>query len=489
MTDEPKSPPPDSSDTQASESDDTSRAGKTAPARDTKAPGSPEAAADSGTIPPPPDADLPRPSPESQAAQTGKAPSGTSDSGTTVPAASAETQTGETETASKAAPSARPKPPSAPPANETPEEKKARLERIIAEAKAKKEAAAAAAAQTEGGEPKAAASAEASTTEGAEVSTKAGAETAPGEGGEASATPSARPPGGKSPEVGDPLKSPSQADLERAAKIAEAKARAAALKEAAAGKSPAATPGAARTPATPGAAKTPAAASAAGAGVPKPPVKKKDEGPKPADASDHPLVKRLREKLGEAVTGAFTFLGQLSIHVRSDSVVEACRALRDDAETPFNYLSDLTCVHWPERDDAPFELVYNLYSISKNERVRVKSAAGEDGIESVTSVWPTANWMEREVYDLFGIRFGNHPDLRRLLLPKDWDGHPLRKDYPLEFMENEWTTRHLPIFDEVQREQLAQRRAYGLEILQTPDERRLRELFRDGRDPLPKEHK
>jgi NADH-quinone oxidoreductase subunit C len=469
MTDEPKTPPPDSSDTQASESDDTSRVEKTAPARDTKAPGSARAEEGAGTIPPPPDADLPRPSPESQAAQTGKAPSGTSDSGTTVPAASAETQTGESETATKGAPPARPKPAaSATPSNETPEEKKARLERIIAEAKAKKEAAAAA--QSEGGEQK-----------------PAGAETKTDAGGEASATPSARPPGGKSPEVGDPLKSPSQADLERAAKIAEAKARAAALKEAAAGKTPAATPGAAKPTATPGAAKPPAAA--AGAGVPKPPVKKKDEGPKPADASGHPVVKRLREKLGEAVTGAFTFLGQLSIHVRAERVVEACRALRDDAETPFNYLSDLTCVHWPERDDAPFELVYNLYSISKNERVRLKSAAGEDGIESVTSVWPTANWMEREVFDLFGVRFQNHPDMRRLLLPSDWDGHPLRKDYPLEFMENEWTTRHLPIFDEVQREQLAQRRAYGLEILQTPDERRLRELFRDGRDPLPKEHK
>jgi NADH-quinone oxidoreductase subunit C len=465
MTDEPKTPPPDSSDTQASESDDTSRAAKTAPARDDKSPGSAKADEGAGALPPPPDADLPRPSPESQAALTGKAPSGTSDSGTTVPAASRET-----ETATKAAPPAKPKSASAPPPNETPEEKKARLERIIAEAKAKKEAAAAAA-QAEGGEPKA----------------DAGAGASSAAGGEAPATPSARPPGGKSPEVGDPLKSPSQADLERAAKIAEAKARAAALKEAAAGKTPAAPPGEAKTPAAPGAAKPTAAA--AGAGVPKPPVKKKDEGPKPADASGHPLVKRLREKLGEAVTGAFTFLGQLSIHVRGDSVVEACRALRDDPETPFNYLSDLTCVHWPEREDAPFELVYNLYSISKNERVRVKAAAGEEGIESVTSVWPTANWMEREVYDLFGVGFKNHPDLRRLLLPADWDGHPLRKDYPLEFMENEWTTRHLPEFTEVQREQLAQRRAYGLEILQTPDERRIRELFRDGRDPLPKEHK
>jgi NADH-quinone oxidoreductase subunit C len=331
--------------------------------------------------------------------------------------------------------------PKTPPPNETPEEKKARLERIIAEAKAKKEAAAAA--QAEGGEPK-------------------------------------------------PSAGASQADAERAAKIAEAKARAAALKEAAAAKA-SATPGETKTPATPGTAKTPATPAAkpavAGAGAPKPPVKKKDEGPKPTDASDHPLVKRLRAKLGDAVTGAFTFLGQLSIHVKADSVVAACRALRDDAETPFNYLSDLTCVHWPERDDEPFELVYNLYSIPKNERVRLKAPAGDEGIESVTGVWPAANWMEREVFDLFGVRFRGHPDLRRLLLPKDWDGHPLRKDYPLEFMENEWTTRHLPEFTDVQREQLAQRRAYGLEILQTPDERRIREIFLDGRDPLPKEHK
>jgi NADH-quinone oxidoreductase subunit C len=442
MTDEPKNPP-GSTPVSPSDSDETRRAADPSTANDDrKAPGSPEAAAaDAGTLPPPPDAHLPRPTPESQAALTGKAPSGSSTSGTTVPADSGET--GRT----PAAP-AKPKP-APPPADETPEEKKARLARIIAEAKAKKEAAAAAQAEGVG---------------------------------------EAQPPGGKSPEVGDPAKSPSQADLERAAKIAEAKARAAALKEAAAAKTPAAAPGAERTAATPGAAK-PAAASAAGAGVPKPPVKKKDEGPKPVESPDHPLVRRLRERFGDAVEGAFTFVGQLSIHVRAGSIAEVCRALRDDTETPFDYLSDLTCVHWPERDEAPFEVVYNLYSIPKNVRVRLKAAAGEEGIESVTGVWPTANWMEREAYDMFGVAFKNHPDLRRILLPKDWDGHPLRKDYPLEFMENRWTARHLPEFSEVQREQLEQRRAYGLEILQTPDERRFREIFRDGRDPLPKEHK
>jgi NADH-quinone oxidoreductase subunit C len=431
MTDEPNNPPEETADASTSEPDEPRRGASDAPAaKDHKAPGSPEAAAGADALPPPPDADRPRPTPESQAAQTGKSPSGSSVSGTTVPADSAKPK------------------PDGPPPNETPEEKKARLERVIAEAKAKKEAAAAAAAQGEGGEP--------------------------------------QPPGGKSPEVGDPLKSPSQADLERAAKIAEAKARAAAAKEAAAAKAPAAATDASK-PATPGAAKP--APTAAAAGAPKAPVKKKDEGPKPQDASEHALVKRLRERFGDAIKGAFTFVNQLSVHVRADSIAPVCRALRDDAETPFDYLSDLTCVHWPERDGEPFEVVYNLYSTAKNERVRLKAGAGDEGVESVTSVWPAANWMEREAYDLFGVTFKNHPDLRRILLPKDWDGHPLRKDYPLEFMENEWTTRHLPVFDEVQREQLAQRRAYGLEILQTPDERRLREIFRDGRDPLPKEHK
>jgi NADH-quinone oxidoreductase subunit C len=431
MTDEPNNPPEETSDTSASDPDEKRRGASDAPAassHDKKSAGSPEAAADAGELPPPPDSEQPRPTPESQAALTGKAPSGSSTSGTTVPADSSKPK------------------PSAPPANETPEEKKARLERVIAEAKAKKEAAAAA---------------------------------AQGEGGEA------QPPGGKSPEVGDPLKSPSQADLERAAKIAEAKARAAAAKEAAASKAPAATTAEAK-PAAAGAAKP---ATPAAAGAPKAPVKKKDEGPKPRDASEHALAKRLKEKFGDAVTGAFVFVNQLSVHVRAGSIVEVCRALRDDAETPFDYLSDLTCVHWPERDEEPFEVVYNLYSTSRNERVRLKAGAGEEGLGSVTSVWPAANWMEREAYDLFGVAFKGHPDLRRILLPKDWDGHPFRKDYPLEFMENDWTSRHLPGFDDVQREQLAQRRAYGLEILQTPDERRIREIFRDGRDPMPKEHK
>ncbi len=150
-------------------------------------------------------------------------------------------------------------------------------------------------------------------------------------------------------------------------------------------------------------------------------------------------------------------------------------------------MSDLTCVHYPTRKEAPFDVVYNLYSIPKNERVRLKVQTTEEGVDSVTGVWPAANWLEREVFDLFGVHFKGHPDLRRLLLPPDWQGYPLRKDYPLEFVENAWTEDHLPQMTEVQMEQLQQRRAYGLEILSVPQERVMREIFRGGKEVMTKD--
>ena len=253
------------------------------------------------------------------------------------------------------------------------------------------------------------------------------------------------------------------ADAEKDAQVEAAKAKVAAAKEAAVQK------------------------AAGGPSAPKPPVKKKDEGPKPVDASNHPLVTKLKGKLGEAVIEASEFLGQLSIAIARERILDACMALRDDEETPFNYLSDLTCVHYPDNRSAPFQVVYSLYSISKNERVRLNVDTSAEGVESVTSVWPSADWPEREVYDLFGVIFHNHPDLRRILLPPDWDGHPLRKDYPLEFIENRWTENHLPEFYDVQREQLEQRRGYGLEILSVPQEREVRNLFRSGKEVMPKD--
>jgi NADH-quinone oxidoreductase subunit C len=284
---------------------------------------------------------------------------------------------------------------------------------------------------------------------------------------------------GNPPETGSPTDAPAEerpqdaradkptslsADAEKDAQVEAAKARVAAAKEAAAQQAGAAAPAA-----------------------PKPPVKKKDEGPKPVDASNHPLVRKLRDKLGDAVVEASEFLGQLSIAIAPHRIVETCTVLRDDTETPFNYLSDLTCVHYPDNRSAPFQVIYNLYSIPKNERVRLNVDTNDEGVESVTSIWPAADWLEREVFDLFGVRFHNHPDLRRILLPPDWEGFPLRKDYPLEFVENRWTEDHLPEFNAVQQEQVEQRRNYGLEMLSVPQEREVRKLFRTGKEVMPKD--
>jgi NADH-quinone oxidoreductase subunit C len=273
------------------------------------------------------------------------------------------------------------------------------------------------------------------------------------------------PPPSAIPDAGDVA----GADEEKAAMVEQAKSRVAAVKESL-GETPTGTP-------------TPTAA-----GVPKAPVKKKEEGPKPVDASENKLVKKLKARFDGAVLGAVEFIGQVSIRIEPVRIVEVCNFLRDDADTRFNYLSDLTCVHYPMGPERPLEIVYNLYSISRNERVRLKVAIAEGAqVDSVTGVWPTANWMEREVFDLFGVSFRNHPDLRRILLPPDWEGHPLRKDYPLEFVENLWTKNHLPEMTEVQREQLDQRRAYGLEILSVPQERMMREILQSGKEVMPKD--
>ena len=257
------------------------------------------------------------------------------------------------------------------------------------------------------------------------------------------------------------------ADEEKAAMVEQAKSRVAAVKESLAEKA--------------------APAPSTGTGAPKAPVKKKEEGPKPIDAINHPLVVYLKEQFGEAVVEAVEFIGQLSVRIEASRIVEVCDFLKRHPKSPFNYLSDLTCVHLPDRKEAPFEVVYNLYSIPANERVRLNVAVNGGGVASVTSVWPAANWLEREVFDLFGVVFHGHPDLRRILLPPDWEGHPLRKDVSLEFVENNWTKQHLPEMTEVQQEQLEQRRAYGLEILSVPQERMMREIFQGGKEVMPKD--
>ncbi|HXH28399.1 MAG TPA: NADH-quinone oxidoreductase subunit C, partial [Candidatus Polarisedimenticolia bacterium] len=124
--------------------------------------------------------------------------------------------------------------------------------------------------------------------------------------------------------------------------------------------------------------------------------------------------------------------GDAIVRLRKEGFLEAARVLRDDPDLRFDYLSNLTAVHWPQRP-KPFEIVYHLFSIPLKHRLTLKIEV-EEGEEAPTAsgLWPTANWHEREVFDLFGIRFAGHPDMRRILMTDEWVGHPLRKDYPLE---------------------------------------------------------
>ena len=148
---------------------------------------------------------------------------------------------------------------------------------------------------------------------------------------------------------------------------------------------------------------------------------------------NHPAVACLTGWNASAVEGVKFDREEMTIFVERGSIREACVILKEDAACPFNFLSDITCVDWYPAEPR-FEVVYHLLSIPKKERVRLKVwlNSASPVIESLTSLWPGANYFEREVFDLFGIRFTGHPYLRRILMPEDWEGHPLRKDYPVE---------------------------------------------------------
>jgi NADH-quinone oxidoreductase subunit C len=147
----------------------------------------------------------------------------------------------------------------------------------------------------------------------------------------------------------------------------------------------------------------------------------------------HPAIARLLSANSVVVEGVKFDRDEITIWVSRESIRDACALLREDPVCPFNYLSDVTCVDWYPQEPR-FEVVYHLLSIPKKERVRLKVRleGGSPAVESITSIWPGANYFEREIFDLFGVRFNGHPYLRRLLMPEDWEGHPLRKDYPVE---------------------------------------------------------
>jgi NADH-quinone oxidoreductase subunit C len=135
--------------------------------------------------------------------------------------------------------------------------------------------------------------------------------------------------------------------------------------------------------------------------------------------------------LGDAVTGGVISFGDVSIDVSRDRIVEVLKKLRDDPKCQFEVLIDICGVDYPERE-LRFDVVYHLLSPRLNQRLRVKVATDETSpVPSVNEVFPAANWYEREAYDLYGIRFTGHPDLRRLLTDYGFQGYPLRKDFPL----------------------------------------------------------
>jgi len=154
-------------------------------------------------------------------------------------------------------------------------------------------------------------------------------------------------------------------------------------------------------------------------------------------------VKRYKACFGGAIREALLDRKQAILVIAADRLLEIARYSRD--EEHFDLLVDLTAVDWPKREKR-FDLVLNLYSFRKNERLRIKALLGEnEPVATVESVWPTANWLEREVYDMFGIVFEGHSNLKRLLLPEEWQGHPLRKDYDILQQDEAWVRENLGI--------------------------------------------
>jgi NADH-quinone oxidoreductase subunit C len=181
------------------------------------------------------------------------------------------------------------------------------------------------------------------------------------------------------------------------------------------------------------------------AAAPKPPA-----APAPPKAQvvlqtplDNDLVKRVRAKFGAALLQAIEDRKQAILTVDRAQLSEIALYLRD--EEKFDMLSDLTAVDWPKREKR-FDVILNLYSFPKNERLRLKvHAADAEEVPTVVGVWPTANWLEREVFDMFGIVFSGHPDLKRILLPDEWQGYPLRKDYDILQQDTAWVHENLGI--------------------------------------------
>ena len=207
---------------------------------------------------------------------------------------------------------------------------------------------------------------------------------------------------------------------------------------------------------TPGGSETPPSEG----GKPAAPPAKPAVPPKPAAAAGHPppakppavmaatawesdLARELKERFGDRIGELSTYLGQNLIVAKPEAAISVLEYLKLEAD--FDYLVDITAVDWPKRAER-FDLIYIVYSFARNERVRLKTYIA-DGYKPETSVdvHLTANWLEREVFDMFGIEFAGHPDMKRILLPEEWQGYPLRKDYGILQQDQKWVQENLGI--------------------------------------------
>ncbi len=143
------------------------------------------------------------------------------------------------------------------------------------------------------------------------------------------------------------------------------------------------------------------------------------------------IISRLKEKDENLVLETSDFRGDFTIVVPPEKIVEVAKILKEDEELSFDLILDVTAIDWARRESR-FTVVYHIYSLKNKFRIRIKANLEGEEIDSVTSVWSGANWYERETYDMYGIVFKNHPDLRRMYMPEEFEYHPLRKEFPLK---------------------------------------------------------
>jgi NADH-quinone oxidoreductase subunit C len=169
------------------------------------------------------------------------------------------------------------------------------------------------------------------------------------------------------------------------------------------------------------------------------------KAPVKADTWSSPLLEELQKRFPGAISEAVTFRKMPSITVAKEFLLSVCHFLKGEEGGVYTMLTDETAVDYPKREKR-FDIVYHLYSFQRNDRLRLKVIAGEaETVPSVVSIWPAANWLEREVYDMFGVVYEGHPDLKRILLPDGWTGHPLRKDHDILRQDDAWVKSNLGI--------------------------------------------